>query len=197
MTEDTTLTDSAKVAGAPVAPGTMAPEELDALTDSIIAALKTVYDPEIPADIYEQWDAKTDGQVVEREWNERLAAYRAAYPELAAEFERRMAGDLPANWAADSAKFIADLQANPAKIATRKASQNALDAFGALLPELLGGSADLAPSNLTFHKSSKSVTPQEIRAVLESAGFENINTYTKEGTTWLCAIAQKPKDDEN
>ena len=91
----------------------------------------------------------------------RLAAYRAAYPELAAEFERRMAGDLPANWAAESAKFIADLQANPAKIATRKASQNALDAFGALLPELLGGSADLAPSNLTFHKSSKSVTPED------------------------------------
>ena len=116
---------------------------------------------DIPADYYAQWDAKTDGQVVEREWNERLAAYRAAYPELAAEFERRMAGDLPANWAAESAKFIADLQANPAKIATRKASQNALDAFGALLPELLGGSADLAPSNLTIHKSSKSITPTD------------------------------------
>ena len=116
---------------------------------------------EIPADVYEQWDAKTDGHVVEREWNERLAAYRAAYPELAAEFERRMAGELPANWADESAKFIADLQANPAKIATRKASQNALDAFGALLPELLGGSADLAPSNLTIHKSSKSITPTD------------------------------------
>ena len=116
---------------------------------------------EIPADVYEQWDAKTDGHVVEREWNERLAAYRAAYPELAAEFERRMAGELPANWADESAKFIADLQANPAKIATRKASQNALDAFGALLPELLGGSADLAPSNLTSHKSSKSITPTD------------------------------------
>ena len=116
---------------------------------------------EIPADIYEQWDAKTDGQVVEREWSERLAAYRAAHPELAAEFERRMKGELPANWAADSAKFIADLQANPAKIATRKASQNALDAYGALLPELLGGSADLAPSNLTIHKSSKSITADD------------------------------------
>lgn len=116
---------------------------------------------EIPADIYEQWDAKTDGQVVEREWSERLAAYREAHPELAAEFERRMKGELPANWAADSAKFIADLQANPAKIATRKASQNALDAFGALLPELLGGSADLAPSNLTIHKSSKSITADD------------------------------------
>jgi transketolase len=116
---------------------------------------------DIPADYYAQWDAKTDGQVLEREWNERLAAYRAAYPELAAEFERRMAGDLPANWAAESAKFIADLQANPAKIATRKASQNALDAYGALLPELLGGSADLAPSNLTIHKNSQSITPTD------------------------------------
>ena len=116
---------------------------------------------EIPADIYAEWDAKTDGIVVEREWSERLAAYREAYPELAAEFERRMKGELPANWAADSAKFIAELQANPAKIATRKASQNALDAFGALLPELLGGSADLAPSNLTIHKSSKSITPDD------------------------------------
>ena len=116
---------------------------------------------EIPADYYEQWDAKTDGQVLEREWSERLASYRAAHPELAAEFERRMAGELPANWAADSAKFIADLQANPAKIATRKASQNALDAYGALLPELLGGSADLAPSNLTIHKSSKSITADD------------------------------------
>ncbi|MFC3912260.1 transketolase [Pseudaeromonas sharmana] len=116
---------------------------------------------DIPADIYAEWDAKTDGAVVEREWSERLAGYRAAYPELAAEFERRMAGELPANWAADSAKFIAELQANPAKIATRKASQNALDAFGALLPELLGGSADLAPSNLTIHKSSKSITPND------------------------------------
>ena len=116
---------------------------------------------EIPADIYAEWDAKTDGVVVEREWSERLAAYREAYPELAAEFERRMKGELPANWAADSAKFIAELQANPAKIATRKASQNALDAFGALLPELLGGSADLAPSNLTIHKSSKSITPDD------------------------------------
>ena len=116
---------------------------------------------EIPADIYAEWDAKTDGVVVEREWSERLAGYREAYPELAAEFERRMKGELPANWAADSAKFIAELQANPAKIATRKASQNALDAFGALLPELLGGSADLAPSNLTIHKSSKSITPDD------------------------------------
>ena len=116
---------------------------------------------EIPADIYAEWDAKTDGIVVEREWSERLAGYREAYPELAAEFERRMKGELPANWAADSAKFIAELQANPAKIATRKASQNALDAFGALLPELLGGSADLAPSNLTIHKSSKSITPDD------------------------------------
>ncbi len=115
----------------------------------------------IPEEIAGEWNARTDGAVVEREWAEQLAAYRAAYPELAAEFERRMQGKLPANWSAESAAFIAKLQANPSKIATRKASQNALDAFGALLPELLGGSADLAPSNLTIHKSSKSITADD------------------------------------
>ena len=115
----------------------------------------------IPEEIAGEWNARTDGAVVEREWAEQLAAYRAAYPELAAEFERRMQDKLPANWAAESAAFIAKLQANPSKIATRKASQNALDAFGALLPELLGGSADLAPSNLTIHKSSKSITADD------------------------------------
>ncbi len=115
----------------------------------------------IPEEIAGEWNARTDGAVVEREWAEQLAAYRASYPELAAEFERRMQGKLPANWAAESAAFIAKLQANPSKIATRKASQNALDAFGALLPELLGGSADLAPSNLTIHKSSKSITADD------------------------------------
>ena len=115
----------------------------------------------IPEEIAGEWNARTDGAVVEREWAEQLAAYRASYPELAAEFERRMQGKLPANWSAESAAFIAKLQANPSKIATRKASQNALDAFGALLPELLGGSADLAPSNLTIHKSSKSITADD------------------------------------
>ena len=116
---------------------------------------------EIPADIYAEWDAKEKGNAAEAQWNEQFAAYAAAHPELAAEFKRRVTGELPADWAAQSADFIKTLQANPAKIATRKASQNALDAFGAILPELLGGSADLAPSNLTMHKGSKAISAED------------------------------------
>ena len=112
---------------------------------------------DIPQDIYAQWDAKEAGQAKERAWNEKFAAYEKAFPELAAEFKRRVNGELPANWAEESKKFIAQLQANPAKIASRKASQNALEAFGKLLPEFLGGSADLAPSNLTMWSGSKSI----------------------------------------
>jgi transketolase len=112
---------------------------------------------EIPQDIYAQWDAKEAGQAKEQAWNEKFAAYEKAFPELAAEFTRRVNGELPANWAEESAKFIAQLQANPAKIASRKASQNALEAFGKILPEFLGGSADLAPSNLTMWSGSKAL----------------------------------------
>ena len=112
---------------------------------------------EIPQDIYDQWDAKKAGQAKEAAWNEKFAAYAKAFPELAAEFSRRMANELPANWAEESQKFIAELQANPAKIASRKASQNAIEAFGKLLPEYLGGSADLAPSNLTMWSGSKPI----------------------------------------
>ncbi|MFJ5443173.1 transketolase, partial [Pectobacterium sp. CHL-2024] len=112
---------------------------------------------EIPADIYAAWDAKPAGQRKEAAWNEAFAAYASAYPELAAEFKRRTGGELPANWQADAQKFIDDLQANPAKIASRKASQNALEAYGKLLPEFLGGSADLAPSNLTIWSGSVSL----------------------------------------
>ncbi|CQJ63412.1 transketolase [Yersinia intermedia] len=113
---------------------------------------------EIPQDIYAAWDAKEAGQAKEAAWNEKFAAYAKAYPELAAEFKRRMSGELPANWATESKKFIEQLQANPAKIASRKASQNALEAFGKVLPEFLGGSADLAPSNLTIWSGSKSLS---------------------------------------
>ena len=112
---------------------------------------------EIPADIYAAWDAKAAGAKKESGWNDAFAAYAKAYPELAAEFKRRTAGDLPANWQTDAQKFIADLQATPAKIASRKASQNALEAYGKLLPEFLGGSADLAPSNLTIWSGSVSL----------------------------------------
>ena len=112
---------------------------------------------EIPADIYAAWDAKAAGAQKESAWSETFAVYARAYPELAAEFKRRTVGDLPANWQADAQKFIEELQANPAKIASRKASQNALEAYGKLLPEFLGGSADLAPSNLTIWSGSVSL----------------------------------------
>ena len=116
---------------------------------------------EIPADIYAEWDAKEAGKAKQASWNEKFAAYTAAFPELASEFTRRMTGGLPANWEAETSKVIADLQANPANIASRKASQNALEAFGKLLPEFMGGSADLAPSNLTMWSGSKSITPTD------------------------------------
>ncbi|WP_206192940.1 transketolase, partial [Serratia marcescens] len=112
---------------------------------------------EIPQDIYAQWDAKEDGQAKEAAWNDKFAAYARAFPELAAEFKRRMNGELPADWKADAKAFVEKLQANPANIASRKASQNALEAFGKVLPEFLGGSADLAPSNLTMWSGSKAL----------------------------------------
>ncbi|GBU13916.1 transketolase [Enterobacterales bacterium] len=112
---------------------------------------------EIPQDIYAQWDAKEAGKAKEAAWDQKFAAYEKAHPELAKEFKRRVNGELPANWQADAQKFIEELQANPANIASRKASQNALEAFGKVLPEFLGGSADLAPSNLTMWSGSKSL----------------------------------------
>jgi len=112
---------------------------------------------EIPSDIYAQWDAKEAGQAKEAAWNEKFAAYAKAFPELAEEFKRRVNNELPANWATESQKFVEELQANPSKIASRKASQNAIEAFGKLLPEYLGGSADLAPSNLTMWSGSKPI----------------------------------------
>ena len=112
---------------------------------------------EIPQEIYAQWDAKEAGQAKEAAWNEKFAAYAKAHPELALEFQRRVKNELPENWQNESQKFIEQLQANPAKIASRKASQNALEAFGKLLPEYLGGSADLAPSNLTMWSGSKPI----------------------------------------
>ncbi|MCX8895106.1 transketolase [Vibrio parahaemolyticus] len=112
---------------------------------------------EIPQEVYAEWSAKETGAAKEAAWNEKFAAYEAVYPELAAEFKRRVNGELPAEWEEKASQIIADLQANPANIASRKASQNALEAFGALLPEFMGGSADLAPSNLTMWSGSKSL----------------------------------------
>ncbi|MBS9434115.1 transketolase [Photorhabdus hainanensis] len=130
------------------------------LGDAEIAATREALDwnyPafEIPADIYAEWDAKEAGNVKQAAWNEKFSAYEKAYPELAAEFKRRTSGELPANWEAESKAFIEQLQKNPANIASRKASQNALEAFGKVLPEFMGGSADLAPSNLTMWSGSK------------------------------------------
>ncbi|MUJ19262.1 transketolase [Aliivibrio fischeri] len=112
---------------------------------------------DIPADVYAGWDAKEVGAEKEAAWNAKFDAYAAAHPELAAEYKRRVNGDLPAEWEEKASAIIADLQANPANIASRKASQNALEAFGAMLPEFMGGSADLAPSNLTMWSGSKSL----------------------------------------
>ncbi|MFN5745373.1 MAG: transketolase [Methylococcaceae bacterium] len=115
---------------------------------------------EIPADIYEGWDAKEIGAKVEADWNDRFENYRSEFPELAAEFERRMVGDLPHDWAQKSAEFIAKVDAKAETIASRKASQNTLNGFGPLLPELLGGSADLAGSNLTLWSGCKDVNAE-------------------------------------
>ncbi|WP_024873249.1 transketolase [Tolumonas lignilytica] len=115
----------------------------------------------IPADIAAEWNAKEAGAAKEAEWNEKFAAYSKAHPHLAAEYIRRVNGELPANWAEASQAFVEQLQANPAKIASRKASQNAIEAFGKLLPEFLGGSADLAPSNLTMWSGSESLTADD------------------------------------
>jgi transketolase len=113
---------------------------------------------EIPADVYAAWNGKPRGEVFEGNWNRRFEAYQAAFPVEAAEFKRRMAGELPADWATKSAAAIAEIAAKAENIATRKASQNAIGAFAPLLPELIGGSADLAGSNLTLWKGSKGVT---------------------------------------
>jgi transketolase len=116
---------------------------------------------EIPADVYAGWDNKAQGQAAEQSWDEKFAAYAAAYPELAAEYKRRVNNELPAEWEAKSSAYIADLQANQGNIATRKASQNCIEAYGKMLPELLGGSADLAPSNLTMWSGTKAITADD------------------------------------
>ena len=104
---------------------------------------------EIPDDIYAGWEHKQQGAADEADWNAKFSAYQSAFPAEAAEFERRMSGDLPANFAVEMDKFIAKTQEEMPNIASRKASQNAIEAMGALLPELFGGSADLTGSNLT------------------------------------------------
>ena len=113
---------------------------------------------EIPAEVYAAWDARQQGAAAEAGWNARFDAYRAAFPDLAAEFQRRMAGELPADWNAHVGAVLAKVVDKAETIATRKASQNSIEAFAPKLPELIGGSADLAGSNLTLWSGAKGVS---------------------------------------
>jgi transketolase len=112
---------------------------------------------DVPDEVYTGWSAKDKGAKAEDDWNAAFSAYREAHPELAAEFERRMAGQLPADWDSKAQEFIASVNEKAETIASRKASQNTLNGYGPLLPELLGGSADLAGSNLTIWSGSEDI----------------------------------------
>ncbi|MDU0355888.1 transketolase [Paraglaciecola aquimarina] len=136
------------------------------LGDEEIAAarefLKWPHAPfDIPADVYAGWDAKEAGSAKEQEWNAKFDAYAAAFPELAAEYKRRIAGDLPADFSAKADAFIQQCQDKSENIASRKASQNSIEAFASILPEVLGGSADLAGSNLTLWSGAKGLTADD------------------------------------
>ena len=116
---------------------------------------------EIPEDIYAGWNASAKGESAEKDWNAQFDAYKTAFPALANELERRLAGKLPENFAQEAQDYINQCQADGASIASRKASQNSLNQFGPLLPEILGGSADLAGSNLTIWDGCKGVTRED------------------------------------
>ncbi|TXJ08762.1 MAG: transketolase [Alicycliphilus sp.] len=148
------------------------------------AALGWEHGPfEIPAEVYADWDAKAAGSAREAEWNERFAAYQAAHPELAAEFVRRMAGDLPKHFAQVAVDTVVAAHTKQETVASRKASQLALEAFTAQLPELLGGSADLTGSNLTNTKSTPNLRFDAQGAVVkteEGVGGRHINYGVRE-----------------
>ncbi len=117
---------------------------------------------EVPADVYKGWDAKTKGAAAEKAWNDKLAAYKKAFPELGAEFERRMKGELPADWAKKSAAYIAKVNADAKSPATRQASLACIEAYSPAVPELFGGSADLGCSNLTEWSGYKPMDANEV-----------------------------------
>jgi transketolase len=125
----------------------------------------------IPAEVYAGWDAKAKGAASEQSWNDKFAAYAAAHPDLAAEFKRRMAGELPADWAEKSAAFVKSVQEKAETKATRVHSKGTLDGYAALLPEFVGGSADLTPSNNTFNTSSKYINPGHHKAMDFSGNY--------------------------
>jgi transketolase len=147
--------------GAPNKQGTEATHGSPLGKDEVAAARVNLgwnYPPfVVPEEIYAGWDAKKKGAQREAAWNEKFAKYKSAHPELAAEFERRTKRELPGDFAAQADAFARKLQADGPNVASRKASQMTLDAFGPMLPELIGGSADLAPSNLTIWKGSKTI----------------------------------------
>ncbi|MDG2155497.1 MAG: transketolase [Gammaproteobacteria bacterium] len=160
--------------GAPNKQGTEATHGAP-LGDAEIAAAREAlawpYAPfEIPAEISEAWDARSKGAAAEAAWDERFDAYQGAFPELAAELQRRMSGELPAGWSEAVAQEIAKMATSDAKNATRKASLISLNAFAPHLPELIGGSADLTGSNLTEHAASKWLTADDADANYISFG---------------------------
>jgi transketolase len=147
--------------GAPKKANTGAAHGAPLGADEVAATRKAIgwpYPPfEVPAEIYAGWDARARGARLEAQWNEKFAAYAKRHPELAAEFSRRMAGELPAQWRAHRDAFVDQVNGKAETVATRKASQNALEALAPALPELIGGSADLAGSNLTLWSGAKPV----------------------------------------
>jgi transketolase len=124
----------------------------------------------IPDDIYSGWDAKDKGAVAEKSWNDKFAAYKKAFPKEAAEFTRRMAGELPANWEAETQKFISAVNDKAESPATRAASKGALNGYAPMLPEFLGGSADLTPSNNTLHATSVRINDDNGSSKMNFAG---------------------------
>ena len=154
--------------GAPNKQGTEATHGSPLGKDEVAAARVNLgwnYPPfVVPDEIYAGWDAKAKGAAREAAWNDKFAKYKIAHPELAAEFERRIQGYLPADFSTQADAFIRKLQVDGPTVASRKASQMTLDAYGPLLPELIGGSADLAPSNLTIWKGSKDVNSNDAKA---------------------------------
>jgi len=148
--------------GAPNKQGTAATHGAALGADEVAAARKALAWPhppfEVPESLRAAWDARPRGRSLEAAWRRKLDAYRRAYPELAAEFERRMHGHLPSGFATAAERIAAHAQAAGKSVATRKASELALEAFGPLLPELVGGSADLTGSNNTWYSGSKTIT---------------------------------------
>ena len=162
-----------------------------ALGDAEVAATREYigwkYPPfEIPKHVYEAWDARTKGAGLEKLWNNKFAEYKAAFPKEAAEFERRIKGDLPANWKAHAADVLVKTNEKAETIATRKASQNAINALAPVLPEFLGGSADLTGSNLTNWDRLQASAWQGHRQLhqLRCARVWHVTYHERHGPAW-------------